>query len=42
MLVLIAFLFFGGFEGVVLPVVGVLYTLLRLPLPALALSGTGL
>ena len=42
MLALIAFLFLGGFEIVILPVVGILYTLLRLPLPALALGSIGL
>jgi len=41
LLVLIAFLFFGGFEIIVLPVVGALYTLLRLPLPALVLGSMG-
>ncbi len=34
MLVLIALLFFGGFERIIGPVTGILYTLLRLPLPA--------
>ena len=36
--ILIGFLFFGGFRIVVLPVVGILYTLLRLPLPALTID----
>jgi Zn-dependent protease len=42
MLALIAFLFLGGFEVIVLPVVGILYALLRLPLPALALGSIAL
>jgi len=33
LLILIGFLFFGGFERVILPLVGKLYFLLRLPLP---------
>ena len=36
--ILIAFLFFGGFRILVWPVVGLLYTLLALPLPALTLD----
>jgi len=36
--VLIAFLFFGGFRILVWPVVGLLYTLLALPLPALTVD----
>ena len=35
MLILIAILVFGGFDRIIAPVTGVLYTLLRLPLPAL-------
>jgi Zn-dependent protease len=34
MLVLIALLVFGGFGKIIAPITGVLYTLLRLPLPA--------
>lgn len=43
MLILIGFLVLGGFERIVWPVVGLLYKLLGLPLPALTLedSGTG-
>ena len=33
LLILIGFLFFGGFQRVILPLVGKLYFLLRLPLP---------
>jgi Zn-dependent protease len=35
MLILIGFLVLGGFEKIILPVVGLLYTLLGLPLPRL-------
>lgn len=35
MLILIGFLVLGGFERIILPVVGLLYTLLGLPLPRL-------
>ena len=38
MLILVGFLFLGGFDLIVLPVVAVFYTLLGLPIPALAVS----
>ena len=38
MLLLIGFLFLGGFERIILPVVGLLYGLLRLPVPALTIE----
>ena len=38
MLLLIGFLFLGGFERIILPVVGWLYGLLRLPVPALTIK----
>jgi len=38
MLILIGFLFFGGFQVIVLPVVALFYTLLGLPLPALTIE----
>ena len=38
MLLLIGFLFLGGFERIILPVVGLLYGLLRLPVPALTIK----
>ena len=38
MLILIGFLVLGGFEKIILPVVGLLYTLLGLPLPALTIE----
>ena len=41
MLILIGFLVLGGFERIILPVVGLLYTLLRLPLPALTIEDAG-
>jgi len=37
MLILVGFLFLGGFELIVLPVVAVFYTLLGLPIPALTI-----
>jgi Zn-dependent protease len=37
MLILIGFLVFGGFRFIVAPVVGLVYTLLRLPFPSLPL-----
>jgi len=40
-LLLIGFLWLGGFEKIILPIVGLLYTLLRLPLPALTIQDTG-
>jgi len=40
-LVLIGFLWLGGFEKIILPVVGLLYQLLRLPLPALTIKDAG-
>jgi Zn-dependent protease len=40
MLILIGFLVLGGFERIVWPVVGLLYKLLGLPLPALTLKDT--
>jgi len=39
-LILIGFLVLGGFDRIILPVVGLLYTLLRLPLPALTIRDT--
>lgn len=41
MFILIGFLVLGGFQRIILPVVGVLYTLLGLPLPALTLEDSG-
>jgi len=41
LLILIGFLVLGGFERIILPVVGLLYTLLGLPLPALTLEDAG-
>ena len=41
LLILIAFLVLRGFERIILPVVGVLYKLLGLPLPALTLEDVG-
>ena len=38
MLLLIGFLFLGGFQRIILPVVGLLYGLLRLPVPALTIE----
>jgi hypothetical protein len=38
LLLLIGFLFLGGFERIILPVVGLLYGLLRLPVPALTIK----
>jgi Zn-dependent protease len=40
LLILLAFLFLGGFQFIILPVVGVLYYLLGLPLPALTIEQT--
>ena len=40
LLILLAFLFFGGFQFIILPVVGVLYSLLGLPLPGLTIKQT--
>ncbi|MFH1719268.1 MAG: site-2 protease family protein [Planctomycetota bacterium] len=39
-LILIGFLVLGGFDRIILPVVGLLYTLLRLPLPVLTIRDT--
>jgi len=41
MFILIGFLVLGGFQRIILPVVGVLYTLLGLPSPALTLEDSG-
>ena len=38
LLILLAFLFLGGFQFIILPMVGVLYSLLGLPLPALTIE----
>ncbi len=38
LLILLVFLFFGGFQLIILPVVGVLYSLLGLPLPGLTIE----
>jgi len=40
MLILIGFLVLGGFERIILPVVGFFYSLLGLPLPALTIEDT--
>jgi len=38
---LIGFLFFGGFQIIILPVVGLFYALLGLPVPALTIEHSG-
>jgi Zn-dependent protease len=40
MLIIIGFLVLGGFERIILPVVGLFYSLLGLPLPALTIKDT--
>jgi Zn-dependent protease len=40
MLILVGFLFLGGFKLIVLPAVAVFYILLGLPIPALTINGT--
>ncbi len=40
MLILVGFLLFGGFRIIILPVVGIFYSLLGLPLPALTIEQT--
>jgi len=38
MLIIIGFLLLGGFQNIILPVVGLFYSLLGLPLPALTIE----